>query len=235
VRIAAARAIVPLALALAAVGAAAPVSRATDECRGLQRCIPIAGPWVVIPASNHPTSAVWQLKCPEGVVAGLDARVSDRSVAVGFPGLIGSPVNPGITTTDRVVFKATYVGHEAKATTFKPFIGCIPAAGGRRTPTSAAAARALAPGQPITTRVKTLRVLPSKLARATYGCQPGERLLGAAHAIGLYTSLMPPQEALFVVQVVQTVVDDQILVSATRSELPPDVRDEVQIHAVCAR
>ena len=188
----------------------------------------------MIPAANHPTTAVWQMKCPEGVVAGLDARVSDRAVAVGFPGLLGSPVNPGITTTDRVVFTATYSGREAKATTFRPFIGCIPAAG-RRTPTSAFAARELAPGQPITTRVTTLRVRPGKLARGTYGCQRGERLLRAEHAIGLYTSTMPPPGALFVVQVVQTVVDDQILVSATRHELPADVRVEVQVHAVCAR
>jgi hypothetical protein len=222
------------ALACAVAGALAPAGRAADECRGLQRCIPVAGPWVVIPAANHPTSAVWQLKCPEGVVAGLDARVSDRAVAVGFPGLLGSPVNPGITTTDRVVFTATYSGHEARATTFRPFIGCIPA-GGQRTPTSAFAAGELAPGRPITTRVTTLRVRPGKLARGAYTCQRGERLLRADHAIGLYTSSMPPPGALFVVQVVKTVVDDQILVSATRHELPADVRVEVQVHAVCAR
>ena len=222
------------AVAVAVVGVASPPAQAADECRGLQRCIPVAGPWVVILAANHVTTAVWQLKCPEGVVGGLDARVSDRAVAIRFPGRLGSPVNPGITTTDRVVFTATYAGREPKATTFRPFIGCIPA-GGRRTPAAGTAATALTPGEPITTRVKTLRVESGKLARATHGCLPGERLLRAAHAIGLYTGVMPAPAALFAVLVVQTVVDQHILVSATRHELPPGLRVEVQVHAECAR
>jgi hypothetical protein len=222
-------------LAFAVVAVASPAGRAADECRGLQVCIPVAGPWVVIPAANRVSTAVWQLTCPEGVVAGLDARVSDRAVAVKFPGLLGSPVNPGITTTNSVVFTASYAGSGAKATTFRPFIGCIPAAGGRRTPTSAWAARELKPGEPITTRVKTLPVKAGNLARATLGCLRGERLLRAVHAVGLYTDVMPAPPDLFTVQVVQTVVDQQILVSATRRGLPPDVRVEVQVHAECAR
>jgi hypothetical protein len=161
--------------------------------------------------------------------------VSDRAVAVKFPGLLGSPVNPGITTTNSVVFSASYAGRGAKVTTFRPFIGCIPAAGGRRTPTSAWATRELQPGEPITTRVKTLRVEFGRLARTTHGCPRGERLLRAAEAVGLYTSAMPAPAALAAVQVVQTVVDQQILVSATRHGLPASVRVEVQVHAECAR
>jgi hypothetical protein len=223
-----------VALTAALVAVAAPAGRAADECRGLQACIPVAGPWVVVPAANRASTAVWQLKCPEGVVAGLDARVSDREIGVKFPGRLGSPVNPGITTTDRVVFSATYVGREPKATTFRPFIGCV-RAGGQRTPTAAAAARELRPGEPITTRVKTVRVEFGKLARVTQSCLPGERLLRASHAVGLYTSSMPAPGDLFSVNVVQTVVEQQILVSATRRDLPPQLRVEVQVHAECAR
>ena len=229
------RGLVVIALALTVAGVTSAPGRATDECKGLQRCIPVAGPWVVIPAANHATTAAWQLKCPEGVVAGLDARVSDRAVAITFPGLLGSPVNPGITTTDRVIFTATYAGREPQATAFRPFIGCIPAAGGRRTPTAASAMRELTPGEPIATRVKTLRVESFRLARTTHGCLPGERLLRAVHAVGLYTGVMPKPADLFAVHVVQAVVDERILVSATRHELPPGLRVEVQVHAECAR
>ena len=53
----------------------------------------------------------YQLTCPRGhVVGGLDARLSVRGIDVSFLGRLGSPVNPGITTTRSAVFAATYVG-----------------------------------------------------------------------------------------------------------------------------
>ena len=76
----------------------------------------------------------------EGVVGGVDARASEVAVAVEFPGRIGSPVNPGITTTRSLVFKGTYAGRVSRTTSYRPFIGCIPGGGGGpRTPTASRA------------------------------------------------------------------------------------------------
>lgn len=223
-----------LAIAAAAVCAVvASPSRGADECRGLMACIPVAGPWVVVPASGGVSTAEWQLECPRGVVAGLDARVSERAVGVSFSGRLGSPVNPGITTTTAVVFTGTYAGPGRRATSFRPYIGCIQG-GGRRTPTGIAA-EPLRPAEPVTTRVKTIRVRFGELARATHGCLAGERLLGATYAVGLGTGGVPSQAQLSGVRVVQVVRGGRILVSATRRGLAPQVRVEVQVHAECTR
>jgi hypothetical protein len=49
-----------------AVGLGAGTGRAADECRGLQVCLPVTGPWVAIPAADGggPAVAVWELRCP---------------------------------------------------------------------------------------------------------------------------------------------------------------------------
>ena len=127
------------ATVLAALVASAPSAQAADECRGLMVCIPVAGPWVVIPAPSQAArypEASWRLRCPRGsIVGGVDARLSRRTIDVTFTGLPGSPVNPGITTTNEVVFRGIYTGKARRPTTFRPFIGCIPTTGGGRIPT----------------------------------------------------------------------------------------------------
>ena len=70
----------------------------------------------------------YQLTCPRGyIVGGLDAELTDRAIDVWFLGASGSPVAPGRTTSRTVVFVATYVGIGARAPTFRPHAGCIPA------------------------------------------------------------------------------------------------------------
>ena len=105
--------------AVAAAFAVAPTPAfATDECRGLQQCVPVHGPWVVIPTgSSVPRPRVeWRLMCPRGyVAAGLDAELSHRAIDVGFLGLIGAPVTPGVATARAVVLYASYVGGTARA------------------------------------------------------------------------------------------------------------------------
>ena len=88
---------------VAVVAALATASSAggANECDGMMVCIPVAGPWVVVPVSGGvPRPRVeYQLTCPRGhIVGGLDARISDRAIDVNFLGTLGSPVNPGITT-----------------------------------------------------------------------------------------------------------------------------------------
>ena len=103
---------------------------AADECRGLQVCLPVAGPWVVVP----PGGADYEVACPLAgyIVAGTDARVAAGDVDVSFRGETGSPVGPGVTTRRSTVFHAvrTRAGAGAGATSFQPFIGCIPTNGG---------------------------------------------------------------------------------------------------------
>ncbi|HET6174346.1 MAG TPA: hypothetical protein VFD90_17175 [Gaiellales bacterium] len=226
------------ALALAAallLGAAS--AQAADECRGLQVCIPVAGPWVVIPSpARVSASATWQLVCPQGIVGGVDARASEAAVAVEFPGRIGSPVNPGITTAQSLLFKGTYAGRARKASSYRPFIGCIPGGGGGpRTPMSVARVSEVKPGQPITLRVKELRVTPGRLARMTLACRPGERLLHSAQSIGLFTAGAPSRAQLAAIHVVSARRKGQVLISATRRGLGPDVRAVVQVQVECAK
>jgi hypothetical protein len=212
-------------------------AQAADECRGLQVCIPVAGPWVVIPSpAGASASAIWQLVCPQGIVGGVDAKASEASVAVEFPGRIGSPVNPGITTAQSLLFKGTYAGRKRKATSYQPFIGCIPGGGGGpRTPVSLSRVDAVKPGNPITVRVKELPVTPGRLARMTLICKPGERLLHSGVSVGMYTPDAPTPAQLAAVHVVRARRGGTILVSATRRGLAVGVRAVVQVRAECAR
>ncbi len=105
-----------------------------------------------------------------------------------FLGMLGSPVNPGITTSRSATFMGTYVGVSSGALSFKPYIGCMPASGGgSRVPTSVSV---FPPGQPVTRRAKTVRVRPGS-ATVTQACRRGERLVGASHAFGFFTRTPP--------------------------------------------
>ena len=112
-------------------------------------------------------------------------------MTVEFPGRLGSPVNPGITTPS-LVFRGTYAGRAPRVTSYRPFIGCIPTAGGGpRTRTSFQRSSAVIPGNPITVRVTSLEVLPGILGRATVVCHEGERVLRSFDSVGLYTVSVP--------------------------------------------
>ena len=74
-------------LALAVVAGAAFLAaltagsaQAADECKGLRVCLPVAGPWVVIPAGGID----YELACPvQGyVVAGTDGSPSEITFRV---------------------------------------------------------------------------------------------------------------------------------------------------------
>ncbi len=231
------------ALALAALAGVLAVgaqpAAAAGECNGLKVCIPVAGPWVKIPApaAGGIATATWRLTCPEGVVGGVDARASEVAVGVEFPGRLGSPVNPGITTSRSLVFKGTYVGRARHPTSYRPFIGCLPGGGGGpRTPTSFVAASAVKPGEPITIRTADINLPAGRLARATFRCRPGERLLGSRHSIGLYTAGVPTRAQLAAIRVVRVRRGQRVLVSAARrAGLAASVRAVVQVQAACAR
>jgi len=229
IRILAALAVVGAALAVAAPAGGA------NECDGLMVCVPVAGPWVVVLASTGvPRERVeFQLTCPRGhVVGGLDARLSVRGIDVGFLGTLGSPVNPGITTSRAVVFLGTYVGQSDRAPTFRPFIGCMPAAGGgTRIPTSVST---FPPGRPVTRRVKTVRLRPGS-ATVTQRCTAGERLVGGSHAFGFATRTPPSASLVATVSGSQDLRDGSVIVRVRGDAELAGVRAVVQVHALCAR
>ena len=222
-----------LAAAAAALAVlVAPSAQAADECRGLPVCIPVAGPWVAIPATSssddrYPRRS-WRMKCPEGsIVAGVDARLTNRAVDMSFSGILGSPVNPGITTTDEVVFTGTYTGNALRPAGFRPFIGCVPAAGGGRIPT------AVKPGSPTRLAVRTVSFQTT--ASATISCARGERLISSTHAVALRSGREPGISQLAGVRSQLLSEGGRVAARATMSGAARTLQAKLQIIAVCTR
>jgi hypothetical protein len=228
------RTIWALVVIAAALVVAAPAGGA-NECNGFMVCVSVPGPWVVVPVStsSQRPRVEYQLTCPRGhVAAGLDARLSVRSIDVGFIGTLGTPVNPGISTSRSVVFLGTYVGSQGGAPTFKPFAGCVPAAGGgTRVPT---AVSAFPPGRPVTRRVKTVRVRPGSTT-VVQRCLRGERLVGGSHAFGFFTRTPPSASLVGSVAGSQAVGGSAVAVRVSGDAELSSVRAVVQVHALCTR
>jgi hypothetical protein len=208
---------------------------AARECEGLQVCVPVAGPWVVVPTGGGSSreEVQYQLSCPRRyVVGGLDAVLSHRAIDVSFLGRMGSPVNPGITTSRAVVFVASYVGNGAQGPTFRPHIGCMPASGGgSRIPTSAGAFR---PGEPTVRRVRQVRVRPGS-ATVVARCSAQERLVGSAHAFGFYTPRAPDASLVAGVSGTRTTSGKAVRVEVQGDAELGGVRAVVQVQAICSR
>src|SRR5262249_26968223 len=139
----------------------------------------------------------FQLSCPKRfIVGGLDAELTDRSIDVGFVGNLGSPVNPGVTTTGDAIFLGNFVGTRTAAASFRPHIGCIPASGGAsRVPTAYQAHKAFPPGKPTVRIVKDLPVVAGATRSLSFGCAPRDHLTSASHAVAFYSN-EPPTPAM---------------------------------------
>lgn len=231
------RAVAALGVLFAAVlvVGVAPGAGATRECEGLMVCVPRAGPWVVVPTGvgTPRQNAEWQLSCPKGyIVGGLDAQVSIRAIDVTFQGMLGSPVNPGVTTSRSAVFVGTYTGAGAPAASFRPHIGCMPASGaGSRVPTAAGAVLA---GHPTTRRVRTVRVQPGR-ASLSASCTARERIVGAAHAFGFYGRKPPTASLVSSVTGSLSIHGNRAVVDVRGDAEIASARAFVQVQAVCAR
>jgi hypothetical protein len=230
--------LITLAAGLAAAAVIAPAAgAATRECDGLQICVPVAGPWVVVPAAGAKVRSVeFQLDCPRGyIVGGLDAELSVRQIDISFAGAVGSPVNPGITTARSAVFTAVYVGQDGGARpSFRPHIGCIPVTGGGgRTPTSVTATAAYRPGHPTTRRVRNVLLLPGS-GRVVQGCAGGERLIAAGSATGFLTKTPPTPTQVNAVRTTLAVAGNRASVLVRASAVVRTARAVLQIGVVCA-
>jgi hypothetical protein len=224
------------ALAALALGVSAgPAAAATNECRGLPVCVPVAGPWVVLPTKLSPPrpQVQFSLSCPKGyLVAGFDAELSERAIDVAFLGTMGAPVNPGISTSPDAVFVGTYVGGTARLPSFRPHIGCMPArgGGGSRTPTAAV----FPPGKPLVRHVRNVLLQPGRRT-VLQSCAAGERLIDATHAVA-FDRIAPPDGRLGgAVTVAQTLLRTQATRATVRTgRAAAGARPLVQVVAVCA-
>jgi len=218
--------LVTLAAAVSAV-AAVPAS-ATNECRGLKVCVPVAGPWVLA----SPGQVEFQLACPKRfVVGGLDAELSSRGIEIGFVGNLGSPVNPGITTSASAVFLGRLVRGQDVAASFRPHIGCIPASGGgQRSPT---AYHAFAPGKPSVRHVTQIVVRPGGTQHYVGTCARNERLAAATHAIGFLGDTPPAASLARSVKVVQAVRAGRVSLTIRATRALAGGRAVVQLDLVC--
>jgi hypothetical protein len=233
------RAVVVAALLLFAP-ATAGEARAAGECRGLDVCVSVPGPWVAVPAASLRNASVvhYQLTCPRRhIVGGLDALLADRRIDVMFLGALGSPVNPGITTGRSAVFVATYA--RQRRASFRPFLGCIPLSGGGGRETTSFDPAALTPvavqQQPPRRRVWTIRLRPGDTRRLAARCAPGERLVGSSHAVGFRRKAAPSAAIMGSVRVRRSVQGAGVDVTAARgSAVPFATRVEVQVHLLCA-
>jgi hypothetical protein len=209
---------------------------ATNECRALNPCVPVHGPWVIVPVGNSvPRPQVqYVLTCPKGyVVGGLDAELTDRAIDVMFLGKTGSPVNPGITTSRTAVFSGTYVGGRTRAPSFRPHVGCITGGGGGpRTPTAVSAV--VPPGEPTVRHVKTVRIYAGVDKRIAVGCAAGERLVSASVARAFFTAKPPTQQQANDLVATRRISGGRIVVNVRSGASLINVRAVVQVSAVCA-
>jgi hypothetical protein len=220
------RSVAVLVVVVAAALAAAASASATNECRGLQVCVPVAGPWVLAPA---PVETQFQLKCPNRfIVGGLDAELTNRAVDVVFRATLGSPVNPGISTTAAAVFLGRLAAGRDPAAAFRPHIGCIPSSGGgQRVPT------VYAPGHPTVRRVTEV-ALHSATIRFVRSCAVGEHLVAATNAIAFYVPSPPTSALAGDVHVASAVRGDRVAVTVRAGPLARSVSSVVQLDLVCA-
>ena len=219
-----------LVIALAAAAAFASPAGATNECHGIQQCIRVPGPWVVVPANGE---ATYVLTCPNGrsVVGGLDAQVTSRDVRVSFEARLGAPVQPGVSTTRYALFHA--VSLSGKVQLFQPLLGCIPTQGGGGR--STVSARVSPPGASLEDRSRIVLIGPGTVKFARVGCKPAERLVGAWHAVAFRTKQPPKAFNWNQVNASHVLVGKKVVVTASSTDgLSIDVHALVQVGAVCA-
>ena len=219
---------------VAALAVGAGPAGATRECQGLMVCVPKAGPWVVVPTSGSaPRQRVeYQLTCPRRyVVGGLDAELSTRAMDVTFVGSLGSPVNPGISTTSSVVFVGSYVGTGAPVASFRPHIGCLPGrGGGTRIPTARGPVLA---GHPTLRRSHSVRVRPGTTT-VSQACGPRERLVDGASAVGFYARTPPSASLARSVTATLSLRGNRAVALVRADAEISSVDAVVQVQAVCS-
>ncbi len=202
---------------------------AQNECNGVPTCIPVEGPWVIVPANGEVEFA---LSCPQGkgIVAGTDGLASSLDVHVTFDGNLGAPVAFGRTTSTGVMFRAVSGRHHPGS--FKPFIGCIPAPASVR---NTIAAKPTPPGPPLALLSKLVPLNPGYQKVVTLSCPAGEALVDS-WSTPAFDTINEPDPGLASAIVVKTTITGaraKLAISASEA-LPAGSHAEVQIGVRCA-
>jgi len=223
-------ALAAVVLALAGAAVLAPAGGATNECHGIQACIRVVGPWVVVPARGQ---ATYLLTCPGGrsVVGGLDAQVTSRDVRVSFDGRLSAPVQPGSTTTRYALFHA--VSLSGRVQVFQPLLGCVPLQGGGGRSTVSAHVTPAGPSLEYRSRIAVIS--PGSIGFAKVSCLPSERIAGSWHALAFRTKNPPALANAGRVETTTVVVGKKVVVTASASDgLSIDAHAIIQAGAECA-
>ena len=215
-------------LAVIAVPGASVAATNANECNGVPRCVPVAGPWVAVPVQGE---VLFSLSCPSGgVVAGTDGLGSTLDVRGYFDGILGSPVAFGRTTHTQALFRAVSAHHHPGY--FKPFIGCIPS------PSSVAntISTEVSPvGPPLDYVAKSVKVIPGFQRTITLSCPQGESLVDSWSSTAFDTPRPPPPGLSSAVAVKTRIVGGRAHLLVTASEaLPPGLNALVQVGLRCA-
>jgi hypothetical protein len=236
--------VAPVVAILAALAPGAQsTARAGTECDGLLVCIPVAGPWVKIPAQSgsRRLPTYYHLSCPPGsVIGGLDAEVTHRSIELSFAGALGGPISPGVTTSTAAVFAGTETGRIALPTAFKPLLGCVPGGGGgrgrtMRPPTRSLSSAAAKPVDPVVRRVKSFRLRAGREVTGSLRCRADERLVSFAHAVAFHMKRAPTARELSEVDARASVRGGRVSVTGVAGEVVSGLPVRAQIQVVCAR
>jgi hypothetical protein len=219
--------------AVLAVAAAFPAAGgATNECHGIQACISVPGPWVVV---TRPGETQYLLACPngQGIVAGLDVQATSRSVRVSFDGRVGAPVAPGVTTTRSALFRALSLVRSRQA--FQPLIGCVRGGGGGGRSTVSARVKPTPGGAPLERFAQTVVVHSGLQRTASVRCPRNERYVGSWSALAFRTKQPPSLAQADEISIQKVVIRGRVRVVASASDaLSPDAHAVVQAGVECA-
>jgi hypothetical protein len=157
---------------------------AANACSGLQRCIEVPGPWVVVPPNGE---VQYLLVCPaKAIAAGTNALVTSQQVEVSFDAILGSPVAYGRSTNYEVLFRAVSSTHQAGA--FKPLLGCLPTPTGVRNTTGV---NPVPFGSPLVLVATSIGAAPGTTRSKTLGCPRYEKLVDSWTAVAFATPAPP--------------------------------------------
>jgi len=202
--------------------------RAANECNGIQRCVPVSGPWVVVPASGE---VDFLLECPgaKGIVGGTDALVSSQQIGVSWDAIPGSPIGSGRTSNFEVLFRAVSGNHRPGE--FQPFIGCIPTQSSTRT-TTAVPSHPL--GAPLDLRAANVAVDPGQASSGSLRCPVGEQFVDSWTATAFALPEPAPPGSAAAITVHATVSDGVASLSARAgASLSLSVHALVQLGVRC--
>ena len=223
--------LVPLVV-LAALTVGVVAARAdlpTGECTGIQNCERAEGPWVIVPKHGF---VQYLLNCPgrRGIAGGVEAIATSTDVHVSWDAKLGSPVSPGRSTQQFILFRAISGNHRVGA--FKPRGGCIPNGPVRQT----TMVHATIPGIPLNYTATNFKLRPGTVGKTTIGCVPTQNLVDSWTAISFRSNAEPRVGLAQGIQVRKAVRGKKVAVTIAVSEaLPRGTGAEVQLGVACAQ